>query len=399
MNLQEVQRLLELIAVDNCTEAQKEAFTEWLEHAEKDDYQLILAAWGKLLEEQPESNVKYPDLILRIESSINKNEVPVIPLYEKEKRRPVFFNWKTIAASIVVVISCSIFLYYSGKNNFITGFSDPVKQDINPGGNNAVLILGDGSKVNLNEIDNGEVASQAGISIVKSADGQLIYTVAKNNETKSQSFYNTIETPIGGQYRVNLPDGSRIWLNAASSLRYPVTFEDDERRVELEGEAYFEIARDESKPFRVVSNRQTVEVLGTHFNVNSYKDEDNIKTTLLEGRVKVFTAIDKKQLILSPGQQSQVSAGTISLKDVDAIDAAAWKDGYFVFNAESIPSAMRKIARWYGLEISYEGDIDDKDLAGSVSRATNVTEVLKTLELTDLVRFELKGRKLKVIAN
>jgi transmembrane sensor len=399
MNLEQVKELLKLIAADSCTKADRETFTHWLAHATKDDYQEMLAVWETLLEEQSDHSSKYHNLISRIEESIDKTETPVVPLYRKKEVKHFLLNWKVVAASVIVIVACGVSLYYSGKNSFNSTVSNVAKNDIKPGGNNAVLILADGSKVDLNGIANGEVASQAGIKIVKSAGGQLIYTVVKNGEPANLGLFNTIKTPIGGQYRVNLPDGSRIWLNAASSLRYPVTFGSDERRVELVGEAYFEIAKDKTKPFLVVSNRQTVEVLGTHFNVNSYEDEDNTKTTLLEGSVKVFTAVNRKNIILNPGQQSQVNAGGINVKDVDASDAAAWKDGYFVFNAETIPSAMRKIARWYGLEVSYEGDINDKDLAGSTSRSTNVSEVLKTLELTGLVHFKLDGRKIKVIAN
>lgn len=399
MNLEQVKDLLKLIAAENCTKADRETFTDWLANATEHEYQEVLAVWETLLDEQYGHSLKHHNLISRIEDSIDKIETPVISLYREKGPKHFLLNWKVVAASIIVIVSCGVSFYYSGQNNFNSIVSNRSENAIKPGGNNAVLILADGSKLDLNGISNGEIASQAGIKVVKSAEGQLIYTVEKNDEIGNRSLFNTIETPIGGQYRVNLPDGSRIWLNAASSLRYPVVFGTDERRVELVGEAYFEIAKDKTKPFRVVSNRQTVEVLGTHFNVNSYEDEDNTKTTLLEGSVKVFTAVNRKNVILKPGQQSQVNVGGINLKEVDASDAAAWKDGYFVFNAESIPSAMRKIARWYNLEISYEGNINDQDLAGSVSRFTDVSEVLKALELTGLVHFKIEGRKIKVIAD
>ncbi|MDR6783034.1 transmembrane sensor [Pedobacter africanus] len=395
MTLQEVKDLLKPIAAGTSTPSQRDAFATWLDYAEQSDYKELLQAWEKLLEDQPAERLHHPELISRIEASIDKTEVAAVPLYERKKN--LFLNWKTVAAA-VIAITFVIFLYRSMKNTSLNNGAQ-YANEIKPGGNNAVLVLADGSKIDLNKLGTGEVARQAGIKIVKSADGQLVYTIIKNSDANAGGLFNTIKTPIGGQYKVNLPDGSQVWLNAASSLRYPVAFGNDERRVELTGEAYFEVAKDKARPFRVLSSQQTVEVLGTHFNINSYADEGNTRTTLLEGRVKVFTAVNKKNVILNPGQQSQVDTYNISVKDVDASEAAAWKEGYFVFNAESIPSAMRKLARWYDLEISYEGNINDKDLAGSVSRFKNVSEVLKTLELTDMVHFEIDGRKIKVIAN
>ncbi|SMC59910.1 FecR family protein [Pedobacter nyackensis] len=397
MTLNQIKELLQFIAAGNATKAQEDAFVEWLDNCDKADYQEAIAEWERLLEQEPVYAAQYPALTSRIEASLNKADIPVIPLYGKEKDKRSSVNWKMIAASVILILAMGSFFYF-GKDKLQKTASNHQTMDIKPGGNNAVLILGDGSEVNLNSIKNGEVAMQAGIKVEKRADGQLIYTIVKNAENRSKELFNTIQTPIGGQYRINLPDGSLVWLNAASSLRYPTSFSGDERRVELIGEAYFEIAKDKARPFRVVSHQQTVEVLGTHFNVNSYEDEDNTRTTLLEGGVKIYARANKETLVLKPGQQSQVSANSINVKDVDASDAAAWKDGYFVFNAESIPSAMRKIARWYDLEISYEGDIN-QDLAGSVSRFTNVSEVLKTLELTGLVHFKVDGRKVRVIAN
>lgn len=398
MNLNQIKELLQFIAAGNATKAQEDAFVEWLDNSDEADYLDVITEWERLLEKEPVHVAQYPALTSRIEASLNKADIPVIPLYGKEKDKRMLVNWKMIAASVMMILGIGSF-FYVGKHKLQNTASNQHAKEIKPGGNNAVLILGDGSEINLNHIKNGEVAMQGGIKVEKRADGQLIYTIGKNAETASKGLFNTIQTPIGGQYRINLPDGSLVWLNAASSLRYPITFSGDERRVELIGEAYFEIEKDKSRPFRVVSNQQTVEVLGTHFNVNSYEDEDDTKTTLLEGSVKVFAGANKKAVILNPGQQSQVRAYTINVKDVDASDAAAWKDGYFVFNAESIPSAMRKIARWYDLEISYEGNVNQEDLAGAVSRFKNVSEVLKTLELTGLVHFKIDGRKVKVIAN
>ncbi|WP_316815524.1 FecR family protein [Pedobacter nyackensis] len=405
MNLQEVKELLALMPSGNFTKQQEDALVEWLDSAEKSEYLIVMKWWEEILEQRNDHEVVDPGLISRIEAGLNHIETSsVIPLQIK-RQEPLQRSFKmalAIAASLFVVLSTGLFFYFT-KNS--TPSPDQISRsqisnDIKPGGNKAILTLSDGSKVDLNDVHTGGiVANQPGIRIVKNKDGQLIYNIISNSKSNTAGLYNTIQTPLGGQYQVNLPDGSSVWLNASSSLRYPVNFEGDERRVELTGEGYFEVAKNKERPFRVQTRNQVVEVLGTHFNINSYEEEEHTKTSLLEGSVKVRSLINERTTVLVPGQQSLLNDYSINVKSVDVNEVAAWKDGYFVFNAESIPSAMRKIARWYGLEISYEGDINDKDLAGSVSRSTNVSEVLKTLELTGIVHFKLEGRKIKVIAN
>jgi len=398
MDLQEVKKLLRLIAAGDYTRQQEADLSQWLDHAGKAEYLDVLSAWEEILDAQPNHGLSSPELISRIEAGLNNIDKPTVPLYAKKERRTFGLNI-AVAASLLAMLSVALFFYTGKDKKSIQQVVKHITKEIGPGGNKAILTLADGSKIDLNDIADGEIASQAGIKIVKDTSGQLVYTIMNAAAANSTGLYNSIQTPNGGQYRVNLPDGSAVWLNAASSLRYPVVFNGAERRVELTGEAYFEIAKEKNRPFRVITANQTVEVLGTHFNINSYDDEHNTKTSLLEGSVKIQNTFNKKSMVLKPGQQSQVDSYSISVKEVDVNDAAAWKDGFFVFNAESIPSAMRKIARWYDLEIAYEGNIDDKDLAGSVSRFKNVSEVLKTIELTELVHFKVEGRKITVIAN
>jgi transmembrane sensor len=307
--------------------------------------------------------------------------------------------WSWVAAAVILLgFSTGLYLF-SGRpkdQKHIVQNLTP----ITPGKNKAILILANGSKVTLDDASNGEIARQSGIKITKTAKGELIYTVQSSNPIAQNTKidYNTIETPRGGQYQVNLPDGSKVWLNAASSLRFPVAFSGGERKVELKGEAYFEVAKNKALPFRVVSNNQVVEVLGTHFNINSYQDENETKTTLLEGSVKVSTPT-KGYAILKPGQESVInlSVPNIIVKDADTEEALAWKNGYFVFANEGIESVMRKISRWYDVDIEYLGNVSQKSVWGSVSRYKNVSEVLKMLELTGSIHFKIEERRITVM--
>jgi transmembrane sensor len=314
------------------------------------------------------------------------------------KHLPVSKLWSriTIAASVLFVITTG--LYFYTKKPQLVSQNGQIKNTITPGSNKAMLILADGSKIVLDSAHNGEIAKQTGIKITKTKLGQLVYTIANTANKNDPVTYNTIETPRGGQYQVNLADGTKIWLNSASSIHFPTAFNSKERKVELTGEAYFEVAKNKALPFRVVSQNQLVEVLGTHFDINSYTDEAKTKTTLLEGSVKVSGLETQSTAILKPGQQSILkSAGSIEVKDVDIEDAVAWKNGYFMFPNENIETIMRKISRWYDVDIEYSGNVSQKAIWGSVSKFKNVTEVLKMLELTGVVHFKIDGRRIIVM--
>jgi len=292
------------------------------------------------------------------------------------------------AAAIIIIISVGALFYmdYLKKSEAKHAVLE-AKSDISPGGNIATLTLADGRKISLTDAKNGQLAEQSGIKISKTADGQLVYNIT-NAENSSQSLsYNTIETPPGGQYQVILPDGSKVWLNSASSLRYPVRFTGNERKVEISGEAYFEVAHNSKMPFRVINSSQIVEVLGTHFNIMAYPDESSTNTTLLEGSVRIIK--ENKSKIISPGQQTRVKNGDIDVASVDVTQVTAWKEGYFMFKNEDIQSIMRQISRWYNLEVKYQGDIPEKVFGGKISRTRNVSEVLEILESTGSIHFKI----------
>ncbi len=310
--------------------------------------------------------------------------------------KQIFYNLSVAAAVLIIIISLGI-KFYRDKNSqkeVLLTNEKPI-QDVAPGGNKAFLTLANGTKLSLTDATDGELARQSGISIVKTEDGQLVYNVSNTGrEGNTAPLFNTIETPRGGQYQINLPDGSRIWLNAASSLRYPVVFSGSERKVELEGEAYFEIAENKASPFRVVSNNQIVEVLGTHFNINSYPEEGTVRTTLLEGSVKVRSG--NNSAMLKPGQQSQVG-NSIHVTQADTYETIAWKNGKTQFSNADIKIIMRMLSRWYDVEVEYQGEMIGTGFGGSVSRSKNISEILKLLELTGDVHFKIEGRRVIVM--
>lgn len=277
--------------------------------------------------------------------------------------------------------------------------------DVLPGGDKARLELADGSVLILEKVSNGSLQQQGGTQVVKQ-DGQLVYNAAQGNHP-SEILYNKISTPKGGQYQVILPDGSKVWLNAGSSLRFPAAFTGKERQVELTGEAYFEIAKLTNPspsgggrvrvPFKVKTYDVSVEVLGTHFNVMAYADEESINTTLLEGSVKVSQLTTHNSQLLKPGQQAEVNE-TIKVFSVDTEESVAWKNGFFQFNGADIKTVMGQIERWYDVEIDYKGKVPLKHFTGIISRNNNVSKVLDMLELTGAVKFEIRGKRISVVS-
>ncbi len=318
-----------------------------------------------------------------------KSKIPlVIPFYRK--------SWFKVAAAAVLLIGA--FAIYK-----LIGISKPelpiakvenTKQDVAPGGNKAILTLADGSTIILDTAANGKLTQQGNSNIVKLNNGQLAYNTL--NEKPTEIVYNTISTPRGGQYQLTLADGSKVWLNAASSLRFPASFTGNERKVEITGEAYFEIAKNASMPFIVSANGLNVEVLGTHFNINSYADEAAITTTLLEGAVKVSKG--NALQLLSPGQQAQVTNnGPIRVsKIIDVEEVMAWKNGSFVFNSTDIENIMRQISRWYDVDVSFDGSISKELFSGIVSRTSKLSQVLKIMERAG-VKFKIEGKRIEVM--
>jgi transmembrane sensor len=302
-------------------------------------------------------------------------------------------SWISIAAAASITIVVGLGLYfYKYPSAKATKVLQVFSHDLPAGSNKAYLTLGNGKKILLSGSAIGTLAVEAGVKITKTADGQVVYTVADQGKQEG-SEYNSIETPRGGQYELHLPDGTKVWLNASSSLKYPSSFAAlKERRVELTGEGYFEVSKDKTRPFLVSSRGQVVEVLGTHFDVSAYQDEATVKTTLLEGSVKL-----NKQVMLKPGEQSVLADGKFKVTEVNVNDAIDWKNGEFAFVNEPLSDIMKKVARWYDVEIVYTHAVATMPtFTGSVSRSENISSVLSMLEETSTVRFSIEGKQIKV---
>jgi transmembrane sensor len=307
------------------------------------------------------------------------------------------------AAVLVFLISTTAYFMFikpgaeplpiSGKQH------PPSIRDVAPGTEKAVLTLADGTTIALDSLASGAVAKQGNTVIVKE-DGLLAY----NTDTKNLSIeilYNTLTVPRGGEYKsLVLADGTKVWMNAESSIRFPVAFIKSEREVEIMGEAYFEVAHNKEQPFKVSVNGMKVEVVGTHFNVNAYSDEAVIKTTLLEGSIKVVTG--KSVALIKPGQQAQVpntDSGDESIKVVNEADvnaAVAWKNGLLVFNQADIKTILRQVARWYDVSIEYKGDIKVPKSYGEIPRNVTLSEVLKIIGINSKLQFSIEGKKVTV---
>ena len=300
-------------------------------------------------------------------------------------------RWGWAAAVAVLALGLGAYLLGGREKSREPVVAAEGRQDIAPGKNGAVLTLADGSQVELDSLGNGVIATQNGTK-VRLNNGQVVYD--ETGEPAAAAF-NTMTTPRGRQFRITLPDDTKVWLNAASSLRYPTAFTGKERRVEVTGEAYFEVAQNKDLPFRVVVNNTTeVEVLGTHFNINAYTNEQAIHTTLLEGSLRVLN--NGRGALLKPGQQAQVSAGIKVADNVDIDKVMAWKNGIFNFEGATLEQFMRQVERWYDIEVEYEKGVPGITFWGKMTRDIPLSGLLVVLEKSN-VRFRLEGRRLIIL--
>ncbi|MCX2475358.1 FecR domain-containing protein [Pedobacter sp. MC2016-05] len=311
-----------------------------------------------------------------------------------------------IAASLLI-LAFSALLYFKFAEKQSQQFTYiSAAEDIPPGHMGATLTLADGSEIKLGSASTGMITKEAGILISKNGKGELVYELIDKENGHSQGT-NTLATKKGETYRLRLPDGSLVWLNAASSITYNISFNSSKQRlVQLDGEAYFEVAKDDRKPFIVKSRHQEVKVLGTHFNVKAYNDELLETTTLAEGSVNVLYQAEawnkdspiryNDEVKLSPGQQSILQNDHIIVSKVNLENALAWKEGNFIFQGVAIKDIMQDISRWYNIAVIYEGELPDGKFSGNVSRSKNISQILQALESTKLVHFRIEGRKVFV---
>jgi transmembrane sensor len=378
MNREELILLADKILKKEASEADIKAYNAWYNSFQQTGDIPVL-----------DEDEKKAVLFARISSHI---QTPVRTLGAKQIQ---FTMWAGVAAAVATVV---LGVYFFSAPISVNNKKDVLiskSEDIRPGRNTATLTLANGKSITLSAAKSGVIIDASGLKY----DDQTAVTALQDVKSDVNQII-TIATPRGGTYQVLLADGSKVWLNAASTLRFPASFErQDRRNVELVGEAYFEISKVKGQEFIVNTKNQRVEVLGTHFNVNGYLDEADVKTTLVEGSVRVSIPDTKlaKNIVLVPGQQSMVFSTSMKVKEVDVNDVIAWKEGKFIFVRENVKSIMKKISRWYNVEIVYEGDVSNKYLGGSVSRFKNVSEVLEKLSATKAVQFRIENNKVIVM--
>ena len=379
----------------NCSSQEEQELMELLAQSEnKSQVQKLL---DKVIEDT-ESEARMPEEVAAsiLQNILQTDKVPVVAI---ERKKTVFMSWVRVAAAATVILFISGATYWVIRNQNNTRSTASVvipnkKVDkILPGGNHAILTMADGSKIVLDSVRNGNI--QSGGATISKQGGLLVYDGSSPAKSQTAVVYNTLTTPPGGQYKLILADGSKVWLNASSSLQFPTAFTGKERNVELTGEAYFEVAKNKEKPFHVNVNGMQVEVLGTHFNVNAYADENSIKTSLLEGSVKIKRG--SVSGLLKPGQQGILGNNNndLNIKKVNMDEVIAWKNGLFQFDGAGIKTIMLEISRWYNVEIVYSGKVPQRSFVGKISRDAALPDVLRILELSN-VKFNVTGRKIIV---
>lgn len=329
----------------------------------------------------------------KILSADRPDSATIVPLRPRKRLR-----WIPAAAAILLLVSAGLYWFLRpAQQQSVPIAATPPLQHAVPGGTHAMLVLADGTELPLDSTGNGTLTQQGSTRITQTAGGQLRYTFPTTG-TADILQYNTLRTPRGGQFQVTLADGTKVWLNAASSLKYPVAFNGAFRQVELTGEAYFEVATNAAMPFKVAVHNDSLEVvvLGTHFNIMAYTDESRVKTTLLEGAVKVNHKGDSRQL--RPGEAAQLDKqkGVLSFEQqANTEEAIAWKNGLIQLEGNDIGSVMRMIARWYNVEVVFTAPVP-AHFRGSIPRNVPLAQVLKMLEMTGEVHFEVKDRQIIV---
>ncbi|MEO3403339.1 FecR family protein [Mucilaginibacter sp. CAU 1740] len=357
---------------------------------------LIQNAWDTLGEHDPLFSREKSDAILNNILTDRTSQTTPISINNRHKTLPL--RKLGIAASLVFLVGFGVYIFLSQKITLPPSKKNIArnhpKHDALPGGNKAILTLANGTTITLDSAQNGLLAQQGTIKINKTRNGQLVYKADGTADAKP--VINTITTPRGGQYQLILPDGSKVCLNSASSVTFPTFFTGKTRDVTITGEAYFEVAKNRNMPFVVKSNQITIEVLGTHFNVMAYNDEPEMKTTLLEGSVKINNGTESG--FLKPGQQAVLNKdGKIKvLSDIDVDEVTAWKDGIFQFNGIGIDAIMRQAARWYDVDISYQGKIPRREFSGRISRNVKASELLNMLSYAG-VKFKIENMHITVL--
>lgn len=366
-------------------------FKEWLKEATEEEIAYTLDLLGSHFEKLDDEFSENTQLIGAIENRLDEIQLQEHPYRSQPFLRKIYrFRVAAIAATLTIFVITGLIITRTPGPRPLAGIR-PHSRMIKPGTNAATLTLANGNTIVLDSASAGVLANVNHVRILKSKSGELVYDTSASPASRDGKLsFNMVNVPRGGQYQIVLPDGTHVWINSSSTLRYPTRFEGADRQVQLTGEAYFEVAKDKAHPFRVSVNDMEVRVLGTHFNIMGYKDEGLTKTTLLEGAVKIIKG--SAQQMISPGQQAIVRE-SIKVADVDVDETVEWKNGNFNFSREKLDVIMRKISRWYDVDIDYEGKTTNATFVGTLPRSSDISEVLKYLELTGTVHFKVAERR------
>lgn len=393
-----IKNLIQKYVNDSCSKEERDEFFDAIRDTKSNDalHEFMEESWSGLEHNETNPNVDWNRMY---ENILGSNEHKVVKITQQKKW------WYAAAAVIAGLGIVSVLLLNNNKSNELAKTEQPSKQyerSGTTGFSKAMLTLADGRQVKLDTAPRGTISDQGPARVVKLAAGQLSYqrTGGPAAGNLPESRYNTLTTPVGGQYQVMLSDGSQVWMNASSTLRYPVSLEEGQRTIELTGEAYFEVkpaydmATGKKLPFSVMANGTEVQVLGTHFNVMAYNNEPVTRTTLLEGSVRV--ARNNEFGLLKPGQEAVVQeSGAIKVQQANSKEAIAWKNGYFEFNNADLQTVLKQAERWYDVKFDYNGTIK-AGFTGEISRKVSIVQFIQILESTKKVHFDIREKSIKV---
>ncbi len=393
MVVSRLEYLFKCYVYHNCTIEEEEELMVLLSKSENEATIRVLI---EEFMESPESEIQMPGgaATAVLQSILQKDKGRAAPLKNKN---PQFVPWiRVAAAAMLLIVGGALWrIVKKDKKDSQTDVAPVAEKHsvVSPGGDHAFLTMSDGSTIVLDSIRDGKF--QQGNTKINKQNGVLIYRASASSKSTAPVSFNTLTTPRGGEYQVVLPDGSKVWLNAASSLHFPTAFAGNQREVELTGEAYFEVTRNKDKPFRVKVGDMRINVLGTQFNVNAYADADAIKASLLEGSIKITKGNTSD--LLRPGEQAVLNkkGDGIEIRNPDMEEVIAWKNGLFQFDGADISTIMRQIGRWYDVEIVYAGKPPERRFEGKISREAQLSDVLKILELST-VKFTVEGKRIIV---
>lgn len=386
------QEILNKLAVGSATNEERLFFQQWLDTLDDAELRSVMIEYERILSERFRGEKADLDLLEAIREETYMSAHDSIPVKQSLAPGSRRFAWMGLAALTILTVAGITLLHRAHVGKPLPKSTVAVAKVAEPGGNKATLTLADGTKIDLAGPSTQGWQKKNGVQVAEIDSGLLAYSGKGDGNG-----FNTLATPRGGQFRLILPDGTHVWLNSVSSLHYPIKFSGPTREVELTGEAYFDVSKNARAPFIVKAGGVEVKVLGTEFNMMAYPDEGATKTTLVNGEVKVTKGAAGS--LLTPGQQASIGVNdaAFGLSRPELASVLAWKDGRFRFEETDIKTIMRQLARWYDLDVEYQGEPPVKLFSGVLPRKNQVTEILDALEQTDDVHFKLDGRQLTVI--